>query len=179
MPQNRPQKKRHHPPRHTGLARVFLKWRVLVGVPREKLVPTRASVCWAVGVLDLFRCGNRSLREGLKFGLFLSPEDVGVPLPCPFGFWPLPWSFLPVGGQVRRDWAICEIQFCMAVIDCKSRFSIPWFQPLPPPFRETICHTYPRTNLFSEKLWEHNFEEMLEGLLPNNSSEGTPTQSRR
>ena len=77
-----------------------------------------------------------------------------------------------------KDWASCEMEFCIAVIDCKSWFSIPSFQPLPPTFRETICHAMcPKPELFSEKLRENNFRNVVTRLSPNNLSERTPRQA--
>ena len=76
----------------------------------------------------------------LRAGRFLSAGDVELPLHCPCRVLPFPCPFFPWGNWVCNDWASCEIEFCIAVIDCKSWFSIPWFQPLASPFRETVRH---------------------------------------
>ena len=45
------------------------------------------------------------------------------------------------GFQFFGCFVVCFQSSCRStVIDCESWFSIPWFQPLPPPFQDTVCH---------------------------------------
>ena len=124
-----------------GLVLEAFPWGSLQPHERQTTLVVQLYVLGHFGHLTSSVVGSPRSSSGLRLGALRSPGEDLAPLPWPLEGLLFPCPLLPGGGLVQMDWASREIEFCMAVIDCMSWSCTPWFQPLPPPFRFTVCHS--------------------------------------